>query len=133
MACVLACGFAAPAVASMFGPANGAGNTVCAEQSALTDRCPGGSVLASADDLAAIGLSAQPLAPSAQSATPGAQGAEQAAAQVRVSEVASLLIADRSAGAAGNSAAPALFWVFGSGLLGAAFVARRRKPALRKA
>lgn len=103
MAGVVACGLAAPAGASVLEPADG-------------------KLLASADDLVGIGLGAQPL-----------PGSGPAAAQLNITEIASLVVSDRSAGASGEASGPALFWVFGSGLLGAAFIARRRKPVRRKA
>ncbi|UCE76367.1 MAG: hypothetical protein JSU62_10995 [Gammaproteobacteria bacterium] len=107
MAGVVACGLAAPAGASVLEPADG-------------------KLLASADDLVGIGLGAQPL--------PGSfPAAGQAAAQLKITEIASLVVSDRSAGASGEASGRALFWVFGSGLLGAAFIARRRKPVRRKA
>ena len=85
-----------------------------------------GTVQASADQLAGLGVSAQPLPGS--SPAPG-----EAVAQLGITEIASLLAVDRSGGASGEAASQVLFWVFGSGLLGAAFVARRRKPVRRKA
>jgi hypothetical protein len=91
-----------------------------------------GSVSTAAEELAALGLSAQPLAGSAPVTGSTAQAAGQAAAQLGFTEIASLfLVSDRSGGAGGD-AGPVLFWVFGSGLLGAAFVARRRKPLRRR-
>jgi hypothetical protein len=114
MAAVLACGLAAAAEASVLVP-------------------PDGTVLTAVDDLAGIGLGAQ-LLPGASPATVSAgQLAGQAAGQLRITEIASLLVVDRSASASGEAAGPVLFWVFGSGLLGAAFIARRRKPVRRKA
>ena len=114
MAGVVACGLAAPAGASVFELADG-------------------RQLASADDLVGIGLGAQPLPGPSPATGSAGQIAGQAAAPLRISEIASLLVADQSAGATGEAAGPVLFWVIGSGLLGAAFIARRRKPVRRKA
>lgn len=93
-----------------------------------------GTAQASADQLAGLGVSAQPL-PGSSPATGllAAQAAGEAVAQLGITEIASLLAVDRSGGASGEAASQVLFWVFGSGLLGAAFVARRRKPVRRKA
>ena len=114
VACALACGLSAPSGASVWEPAQGA-------------------VLSPADELAGLGLSAQPLTGSLPATGFAAQIVGQAAGQLGMNEIASRLDSDRSAGAAGDAAGPVLFWVFGSGLLGAAFVARRRKPLRRKA
>jgi hypothetical protein len=114
MAGVVACGLAAPAGASLL-------------------EHPDGKRLASADDLVGIGLGAQPLPGSSPGTGPAGHIAGQAAAQLKITEIASLLGSDRSAGASGEASGPALFWVVGSGLLGAAFIARRRKPVRRKA
>lgn len=114
MAGVVACGLAAPAGASVLEPADG-------------------KLLASADDLVGIGLGAQPLPGSFSPTGPAGHIAGQAAAQLKITEIASLVVSDRSAGASGEASGRALFWVFGSGLLGAAFIARRRKPVRRKA
>ena len=112
--CALACGLAAQAGANVFEPAQG-------------------TVQASADQLAGLGLSAQPLPDSIPAPGLAAQAAGGAVAQLGITEFASLLAAERSGGASGEAAGQVLFWVFGSGLLGAAFVARRRKPVRRKA
>jgi hypothetical protein len=111
--CVLAWGLAAQAGATILEPAQG-------------------TVEASADQLAGFGLSAQPLPGSSPAPGLAAQAAGEAVAQLGITEIASLLAVDRSGGASGEAASQVLFWVFGSGLLGAAFVARRRKPARRK-
>jgi hypothetical protein len=113
-ACALSFGLAAQAGANVLGPAQG-------------------TVQASADELAGLALSAHPLPGSAPALGLATQAAGEAVAQLGITEIASLLVADRSGGASGEAAGRALFWVFGSGLLGAAFVARRRKPVRHKA
>ena len=92
-----------------------------------------GTVPVSADQLAGLGLSAQPLPGSSPAPGLAAQAAGEAVVQLGITEIASLLAVDRSGGASGEAASQVLFWVFGSGLLGAAFVARRRKPERRRA
>jgi MYXO-CTERM domain-containing protein len=89
-------------------------------------------MLASADELAAIGLAAQPVLDSVPRAPAAAHPGGHTASAIMLNEIASLFVSDRSSGASADSAAPVVFWVFGSGLLGAAFVARRRKPARSK-
>jgi hypothetical protein len=91
------------------------------------------TVQASADQLAGLGLSAQPLPGFAPALGLTPQAAGEAVAQLGITEIASLLVAHRSGGAPGDAAGPVLFWVLGSGLLGAAFIARRRKPVRRTA
>ncbi len=112
--CALACSLAAHAGANVLEPAQG-------------------TVQASAEQLAGLGLSAQPLPGSIPAHGLVAQAAGEAVAQLGITEIASLLVTDRSGGASAETAGPALFWVFGTGLLGAAFIARRRKPVRRKA
>jgi len=132
MAWVLACGLASPVIASISAPPGGADNVLCAWQSAATGRCRGGAMLASADDMLGIGLGARPIAGYAQSARLAAHAAGATVARHRSSEIASVLVTYPAARASGDSTVPVLFWVFGSGLLGVAFVARRRKPARSK-
>jgi len=129
-ACVLACGLATPGVASVFASGAGADHSPCERPSA--GGCANGLLLASAGDLAGLGLSAQPLPRPLSTPAPSAEEAARSARHLRITEIASFVGIEAVPGAATGAAAPALFWVFGSGLLGAAFIARRRKPARRK-
>jgi len=130
--CVLVCGLASPAAASVFASQGGAGKALCAQQPAVTAGCAGAARLASVDDLSAIGLGAQPILRSVQPARTTAQSTGARAAPVRSGAIAPVSVSERDAGASAEGAAPLLFWMFGSALLGAGFVARRRKRVLGK-
>ncbi len=121
-ACVVAFGLISPLSASIH--VSGDGDTLCAGPPAGPAGC-----------LVSVGLKAAALDGVAKAAPPAAgardaRGLRQAGAQGRVSDIAALFFADRSAARSGDGAASLLFWVFGSGLLGFGFVARRRKPSL---
>lgn len=130
-ACVLACSLAVPAMANLSVSLDKADPSPCARQSAADD-CTNPMLLSSAGDLAELGLSGQPLPHPLLTPAPTRKVTEGAARHIRVTEIAALMSVAPASGAATNSTAPALFWVFGSGLLGAAFIARRRKPARRR-